>query len=66
MHGKEHTSTGKITSPILVDQHLLVTFCTQEWVPGIRDRETKVAEIVVRELQKVKPGKWGYVQTREL
>ncbi len=33
---------------------------------GIRDRDTRVAEIVVRELQKGKPGKWGCVQTREL
>ncbi len=33
---------------------------------GIRDRDTRVDEIVVRELQKVKPGKWGYVQTREI
>ena len=32
---------------------------------GIRDRETKVEEIVVREIQTVKPDKWGYVQSRE-
>ena len=33
---------------------------------GIRDRDTRVAEIVVRELEKAKPDKWGYVQVREL
>ena len=33
---------------------------------GIRDRDTRVAEIVARELQKAKPGKWGCVQAREL
>ena len=32
---------------------------------GIRDHE-RVGEIVVRELQKTKPGKWGYVQVRDL
>jgi hypothetical protein len=31
-HGKEHTMTGKITSPILVAQHLRATFCTNEWL----------------------------------
>ena len=34
--------------------------------PGIRDRDTRVAEIVTRELQKANLGKWGYVQAREL
>ena len=33
--------------------------------PGIRDRETEVAEIVARELQKAKPGEWECVQARE-
>ena len=33
---------------------------------GIRDRDTRVDEIVARESQKTKPGKWGYVQAREL
>jgi hypothetical protein len=33
---------------------------------GIRDRDTRVAEIVTRELQKAKPGKWGCLQAREL
>jgi hypothetical protein len=32
MHDKEHTMTGKITSPILVTQHLRVTFCKKEWI----------------------------------
>ena len=34
--------------------------------PGIRDRDTRVAEIVSRELEKTKPDKWGCVQAREL
>jgi hypothetical protein len=33
---------------------------------GIRNRDVRVAEIVVRELEKAKPDKWGYVQSREL
>ena len=33
---------------------------------GIRDRDTRVLEIVSRELEKAKPDKWGYVQDREL
>jgi hypothetical protein len=33
---------------------------------GIRDRDVRVAEIVVRELEKDKPDKWGYVQVHEL
>ncbi len=32
MHGKERTMTGKITSPILVAQHLRATFCNKEWL----------------------------------
>ncbi len=31
-YDKEHTMTGKITSPILVAQHLRATFCTNEWL----------------------------------
>jgi hypothetical protein len=30
MHGKERTSTGKITSAILVAQHLRVIFCNED------------------------------------
>jgi hypothetical protein len=33
---------------------------------GIRNRDVRVVEIVVRELEKTKPDKWGCVQTREL
>jgi hypothetical protein len=33
---------------------------------GIRNREERVAEIVVRELKRTKPGVWGYVQVREV
>jgi hypothetical protein len=33
---------------------------------GIRNRDVRVAEIVVRELAKAKPDKWGCVQAREL
>jgi hypothetical protein len=33
---------------------------------GIRNRDVRVAEIVVRELEKTKPDKWGCVQAREL
>ena len=35
-------------------------------ISGIRDRDTRVAEIVARELEKAKPGKWECVQAREL
>ena len=169
MHGKERTSTGKITSAMLVAQHLRAIFCNKDWdmehadmkiqqvvvmylhdnqisrplappvvspckgimscfsfmflgVPrhyarrsfscwctacsrvrgrghgskscgpnlmvegctrtkqtfwtedeftvtassGIRNRDVRVAEIVVRELEKAKPDKWGCVQAREL
>jgi len=31
MHGKERTSTGQITSPILVAQHLTSTSSRKEW-----------------------------------
>jgi hypothetical protein len=33
---------------------------------GIRNCDVRVAEIVVRELEKVKPDKWACVQTRDL
>jgi hypothetical protein len=32
---------------------------------GIRNRKKRVAEIVVRELKRAKPGEWGSVQARE-
>ena len=33
---------------------------------GIWDHDTRVVEIVTRELQKTKPGKWGCVQVHDL
>jgi hypothetical protein len=33
---------------------------------GIRNRYVRVAEIVVRELEKTQPDRWGCVQVREL
>ena len=33
---------------------------------GIRTREKRVADIVVRELKRAKPGVWGCIQTREV
>ncbi len=37
--------TGKVTSPILVAQHLRATFCTKEW--RIEHVNTPINEIVV-------------------
>ncbi len=47
--------------------HTKQTFWTEDQFvltvsPGIRDRDTRVVEIVMRELQKTKPGKWGWVR----
>ena len=33
---------------------------------GIRNREKRVADIVVREMKSAKPGAWGCIQTREV
>ncbi len=33
---------------------------------GIRKREKKVADIVVRDLKRTKPGVWGWIQDREV
>ncbi len=33
---------------------------------GIRNREKRVADIVVRELKRAKPDVWGYIQSREV
>jgi hypothetical protein len=33
---------------------------------GIRNREKRVADIVVRELKRAKPGAWGWIQAREV
>jgi hypothetical protein len=58
---------------------LLVTVCTRTkqtaWTEdqftvtsstGIRNREKRVADIVVRELKRAKPGTWGCIQAREV
>ena len=45
MHGKERTMTGKITSPILVAQHLRATFCTNEWL--MEHVDSRINEMVV-------------------
>jgi hypothetical protein len=34
--------------------------------PGIRNPEKRVTDIVVRELKRVKPDTWGYVQVHEV
>jgi hypothetical protein len=44
-HGKEHTMTGKITSPILVAQHWRTTFCTNEWL--MEHVDSRINEMVV-------------------
>ena len=59
--------------------HLLVAGCTRTkqtaWIEdqftvtssaGIRNREKRVADIVVRELKRAKPGVWGCIQTHEV
>jgi hypothetical protein len=33
---------------------------------GIRDHDKRFVELVVREVEKVKPVKWGYVQDHKL
>ncbi len=42
---KERTMTGKITSPILVAQHLRATFCTNEWL--MEHVDSRINEMVV-------------------
>ncbi len=44
-YGKERTMTGKITSPILVAQHLRATFCTNEWL--MEHVDSRINEMVV-------------------
>jgi hypothetical protein len=46
MHGKERTMTGKIASPVLVAQHLRVTFCTNEWL--MEHVDSRINEMVVK------------------
>jgi hypothetical protein len=48
MHGKERTMTGKITSPILVAQHLRATFGRKEWL--MEHVNTQINEVVVMHL----------------
>jgi hypothetical protein len=61
------------------DPHLLVTDCTRtkqtSWTEdqftvtssaGIRNREKRVGDIVVRELKRDKPGVWGCIQASEV
>jgi hypothetical protein len=61
------------------DQHLLVSECTctkqTAWIEdqftvtssaGIRNREKRVSDIVVRELKRAKPGVWGCIQAHEV
>jgi hypothetical protein len=45
MHDKERTMTGKITSPILVTQHLRATFCKKEWL--MKHIHTQITQVVV-------------------
>ncbi len=45
MHGKEHTSTGKITSSMQVAQHLRSIFCTKGW--SMEHTDMKINEVVV-------------------
>ncbi len=45
MHGKERTSTGKITSAILVAQHLLAIFSNKDWDTDHADM--KIQQVVV-------------------
>jgi hypothetical protein len=53
------------------DDSAVYTFWTEDEFtvtvsPGIRNRDVRVTEIVSREVEKTKPDKWGYVQTREI
>ncbi len=45
MHSKEHTSTGKITSPMLMTQHLWVIFCNKGW--KMEHTDMKINQVVV-------------------
>ncbi len=45
MHGKERTMSGKKTSPILVAQHLRVTFCKKESL--MEHVNTQINQVVV-------------------
>ncbi len=45
MHGKELTSTGKITSSMLVTQHLRSIFCNKDW--DMDHADMKIQQVVV-------------------
>jgi hypothetical protein len=45
MHGKELTSTGKITSAMLVVQHLRSIFCNKDW--DMEHTDMKIQQVVV-------------------
>jgi hypothetical protein len=45
MHGKEHTSTGKITSAMLVAQHFRAIFCNKGW--DMEYADMKIQQVVV-------------------
>jgi hypothetical protein len=45
MHGKERTSTGQITSPVRVAQHLRAIFCNKEW--SMEHTDIKIMKISV-------------------
>jgi hypothetical protein len=45
MHGKERTSTGQITSAMLVAQHLRAIFWNQFW--GMEHTDMKIQQVVV-------------------
>jgi hypothetical protein len=45
IHNKEHTSTGKITSVMLVDQDLRATFCNKDW--DMEHTDMKIQQVVV-------------------
>ena len=44
-HGKERTSTGKITSAMLVAQHLRAIFCNKDW--DMEHTDMKIQQVVV-------------------
>jgi hypothetical protein len=48
MHGKERTSTGQITSPMLVTQHLRAICCNVEW--SMEHTDMKINQVVVTHL----------------
>ena len=45
MHGKERTSTGKITSAMLVAQHFRAIFCNKDW--DMEHTDMKIQQVVV-------------------